>query len=456
MNSLVRDMMVPVTASLRDATRAIERGLTNTAFVVDDAGRLVGLVTDGDVRRAVLKDLSLDISVRTVMNTNPMTVSGGWDPAELYRTMLARHILCVPILEADRTVVDFIHLPALAETVEAAGGAAPEVLQERRVLVIGGAGYIGSALVRELLAHGHPVRVFDSLMYGEASLAGLEGRAGFELIRGDTRNVEEIAAAIKGVSAVVHLGEIVGDPACQLNPDFTIDVNYLATRRIAEACRHMKIARFVFISSCSVYGAGDGLLDEKSPLAPVSLYAKCKIEAERALLSMVGDGFHPTIFRLATVFGLSYRPRFDLVVNLLAARAVARGKIKIIGGAQWRPFVHVRDVGDVILQALGTPVDAIGGQIFNVGDDALNFQIRDLADFIRRAIPDVAIETENGSNDARDYRVSFAKLRGALGPRRWRTIDEGIAEIKAAIEGGQVADYAERQYSNYLNFVGPE
>jgi nucleoside-diphosphate-sugar epimerase len=330
------------------------------------------------------------------------------------------------------------------------------VLQERRVLVIGGAGYIGSALVRELLAHGYPVRVFDSLMYGEASLASLEGRPGFELIRGDTRNVEEISTALKGMSAVVHLGEIVGDPACQLNPDFTIDVNYLATRRIAEACRHMKIARFIFISSCSVYGAGDGLLDERSPLAPVSLYAKCKIEAERALLSMVGDGFHPTIFRLATVFGLSYRPRFDLVVNLLAARAVARGAIKIIGGTQWRPFVHVRDVGDVILQALGTPVDTVGGQIFNVGDDALNFQIRDLADFIRRAVPDVAIETEYGSNDARDYRVSFAKLRGALGSRRWRTIDEGIAEIKAAIEGGQVADYAERQYSNYLNFVGPE
>ena len=152
MNPAVRDMMVPVGASLREATRAIERGLTNTAFVVDGDGHLVGLVTDGDVRRAVLKDISLDVSVRTVMNTSPMTVSVTWDPAELYRTMLARHILCVPILEADRTVVDFIHLPALAETVEAAGGAAPEVLQERRVLVIGGAGYIGSALVRELLA----------------------------------------------------------------------------------------------------------------------------------------------------------------------------------------------------------------------------------------------------------------------------------------------------------------
>ena len=222
------------------------------------------------------------------------------------------------------------------------------------VLVVGGAGYIGSILTRRLLGDGHRVRVLDALLYGGDAVAPLLANPDFELRLGDTRDPAAVDSALDGIDVVVHLGGLVGDPACGLDAVVTREINGEGTLRLASAAAERGIRRFVYPSSCSVYGASDDVVDEESEPKPVSLYAELKMEAERALLAMDRTNFEPVILRLATVFGLS-RPRFDLVVNLLSAQAAMEGSIVVQGGRQWRPFVHVSDVADVLAACVTAP-----------------------------------------------------------------------------------------------------
>jgi nucleoside-diphosphate-sugar epimerase len=318
----------------------------------------------------------------------------------------------------------------------------------RAVLVVGGAGYIGSVLVRDLLESGWRVRVLDRLLYGEDSLSDLYGREDFELIQGDFRNVEAVVRAVQGMGSIVHLGAVVGDPACALNGDFTFEVNLAATRMIAEAGKGYGIRRFLFASSCSVYGASDDLLDERSPLAPLSLYARTKIESERLLLSLASGDFSPTVLRFATVCGLSYRPRFDLVVNLLAAQAALEKEITIYGGQQWRPFIHVDDVSRATMRFLEAPVDTVGGDVFNVGAEEDNLRLIELGELIKRLVPEVGVFVKESDEDPRNYRVSFEKMENRLGFTTEKGVDDAAREIVRAVQKGQITDYRRPEYSN--------
>ncbi|MDP9340576.1 MAG: NAD(P)-dependent oxidoreductase [Actinomycetota bacterium] len=320
----------------------------------------------------------------------------------------------------------------------------------RHVLVIGGAGYVGSVLVRKLLDRGHTVTVMDALMYGDHGIRDLYGRPTFRVVEGDLRNVESVVRATNGADAVVHLGALVGDPACALDEKLTMEINLLATRTVAEVARGLAVKRLVFASTCGVYGADDGLLDEESPLNPVSLYSRTKMESERMVLSMSGPDFAPVVLRFGTFYGASPRPRFDLVVNLLVARAVAEGEITIFGGDQWRPFVHVDDGAEAILRCLDVPSDLVRGKVFNVGSDDQNHTLAQIAQTIVELVPGVRIIFEGGRGAAEaNYRVSFARIRSQLGFLPHRSLAEGLAEIKEAIEQGVVTDYAEERYSNY-------
>jgi nucleoside-diphosphate-sugar epimerase len=186
------------------------------------------------------------------------------------------------------------------------------------VLVTGGAGYIGSALVSMLLDAGKRVRVLDALVYGKRALADVADHPGLELIEGDFRSVDVVVQAMEGMDAVIHLGAIVGDAACSLDRDLTIDVNLKSTQNIAHVAKALGVPRMIFASTCSVYGARDEMLSETSEASPVSLYGRTKLAAERGLIEMSAAPFEPTIVRFATMYGLSGRSRFDLVVNLLA------------------------------------------------------------------------------------------------------------------------------------------
>lgn len=319
-----------------------------------------------------------------------------------------------------------------------------------RVLVIGGAGYIGSVMIRKLLQKGFKVRVLDSLLYGEQSISELYSNPYFELIVGDFRHVDTVVRAARGVDAIIHLGGIVGDPACQLDPDFAIEVNFAATRMIKDVCSGFGIKRFIFASTCSVYGADDDILNEASALNPLGVYARSKVDSERILLEGSNGGLSPTVFRMATVFGFSYRPRFDLVINLFTARAAAGENIVIFGGRQWRPFIHVDDVARAFIKCLESPLEKVGRQVFNVGDDNLNSQIYDIGNMISDMLPGTEIEHQKDMTDKRNYRVSFDKIRSTLNFTCDRTIQDGVAEIKDAIQGGLINNYRDARFSNGL------
>jgi nucleoside-diphosphate-sugar epimerase len=318
-----------------------------------------------------------------------------------------------------------------------------------RVLLVGGAGFVGSVLARRLLNSGRGVTVLDALVYGDEGIRGLYEHPAFEVIRADLRDTEIIAEACRQAGALVHLGGLVGDPACALDEELTLEINLTATRTIAEAASEAGVRRFVFASSCAVYGANDGLLHEGSQTDPVSVYARTKVDSEAALQSLAADGWSPVILRFATFYGLSPRPRFDLAVNLLAAKAFTDGEITIFGGDQWRPFVHVEDGAAAIISALEAPDDDVSGAIFNVGSDEQNHTFRQIAEMIRQHVPGVRVQFEAGADHEANYRVSFGKIRDRLAFRPTRTVDLGIAEIGNALRTGRIDDYSEVKYSNH-------
>jgi nucleoside-diphosphate-sugar epimerase len=317
----------------------------------------------------------------------------------------------------------------------------------RTVLVVGGAGYIGAVVVRRLLQKGYRVRVLDRLVYGDAALREILGHRRLEFLQGDCRNIHDVVNAMAGVGSVIHLAAIVGDPACEQDHKTALETNYAATRMMIEVAKGEHVRRFIFASSCSVYGASDEVMDEESIARPISLYAETKVDSEKALLAASSDGFHPTILRFSTIFGLAPRPRFDLVVNLLAARAIQERTITIFNGEQWRPFLHVADAAEAVIQSLQAAPEVVGGQIFNVGDDQMNYSLAGVGTLIQSIFPGTAVENVENT-DRRSYRVSFEKIKRILRFRCTRSIEDGLAEIKAAFERRQITDYRDPYYSN--------
>jgi nucleoside-diphosphate-sugar epimerase len=331
---------------------------------------------------------------------------------------------------------------------DATGARSPSLPgQDAPVLIAGGAGYIGSILCRQLLARGYRVRVLDKMVYGDSPIRELLRHDRFELLTGDCRSIQSVVSAVKGVNAIIHLAAIVGDPACEQDRQTALEVNYAATRMLTEIARGNGVARLIFASSCSVYGATGEVMDELSVVRPISLYAQTKVDSEHALLAAASASFHPTVLRLATVFGHSHRPRFDLVVNLLAAKAHRDGVITIFNGRQWRPFIHARDVARGIIQVLEAPVAVVSGEVFNLGDARLNCTLGDLGETIRAAFPHTRVEHIDNA-DRRNYCVSFDKIRQRLGFECGVTIEEGIAELRLALETGAVGDFTSEAYHN--------
>ena len=337
---------------------------------------------------------------------------------------------------------------ALIESAESSEcGAASVGAGERVVLVVGGAGYIGSALVRKLLDAGRKVRVLDKLVYGDGPLQGVLGHPNLELKVGDCRNIQDVVGAVRGADAVIHLAAIVGDPACEQDHKTALEINYAATRMLIEVAKGHGVSRLIFASSCSVYGATDITMDENSAVHPISLYGQTKVDSELALLAAQTTTFHPTILRLATVFGLSYRPRFDLVVNLLTAKAYKEALITIFNGQQWRPFIHVKDVAAGFVKVLESPIERVSGEIFNLGDDRLNCTLTEVAEKILSFFPGTRVDHIENS-DRRNYRVSFEKIRSRLGFRCSLDLNVGIQQIVTAFERGEITDYTDIQYNN--------
>ncbi|RPI25752.1 MAG: NAD-dependent epimerase/dehydratase family protein [Chloroflexota bacterium] len=324
----------------------------------------------------------------------------------------------------------------------------PEDRKIQTVLVIGGAGYIGSALLPKLLEKGYKVKLLDLLLYGTEPIQEFINHPRLSVIQADFRQIDKVVEATLDVDAVIHLGAIVGDPACALDENLTIEINLMATRMIAEVAKGSGVGRFIFASTCSVYGASEEKLDERSALNPVSLYARSKIASEKVLLNMADERFAPVILRFGTIYGLSGRTRFDLVVNLLTAKAVVDRQITIFGGDQWRPFLHVDDAGLAILQVLEAPLPLVRNQILNVGSNEQNYTIRQIGEIIHTVVPDAEMVDASTDLDKRNYWVNFHKIRSMLSfEPRW-TVEQGVQQVIEAFRSGEVLDYKDARYSN--------
>lgn len=320
------------------------------------------------------------------------------------------------------------------------------------VLVTGGAGYIGSVLVRMLIARGYHVRVLDKLVAGGESLLELVGHERFEFHRGDIRDADTVASAVEGCFAVAHLAAIVGDPACRANPDLARSTNLDGSRLLLDAAQRAGVSRFVFASTCSNYGKmsnPNAYVDETSPLAPVSLYAETKVAFEREVLGCCGrDGFAGTCLRFATVYGVSPRLRFDLTVNEFTRELALGRELVIFGEHFWRPYCHVRDLASSVISVLEAKPARVAGQVFNVGDTAENYTKKMIAEALLQVIPDGKIRYVRRTEDPRDYRVSFEKIRRELGFQITRRVPDGIAEILRLLRSGLLSDPDSPRYSN--------
>jgi len=262
--------------------------------------------------------------------------------------------------------------------------------------------------------------------------------------------------AVKDVDCVVFLAEIVGDPSCAAKPEDALKTNYLAVSSLANLCSYININRFVYTSSCSVYGTQDGqeqLLTESSPLNPVSHYARIKTMSEKALFSQLNYFFSPTILRLATVCGPSYRNRFDLVVNTFARNAYFSGEIKINGGDQWRPNIHVDDVSKAIVKIIEAPISKVEKQIFNLCNETQNFTINELGKKTKSIFPNCKIIISNRNFDKRDYKVSSQKIKKVLDFTATKTVEDVLNEFKEIFENKKISQAYQKKYSNFETLV---
>lgn len=309
-----------------------------------------------------------------------------------------------------------------------------------RIVVTGAAGYIGAATVARLLDAGHSVTGLDCLRFGGAAVLGsyLTGR--FTLVRGDIRDRGLVARVLRDADAVIHLAAIVGDPACAAEPGLARTVNLDAAIAVHEAARMSGVGRFVFASTCSIYGHCGQPADENAPLHPLSLYAQTKAGAEARLLAAPAAGMATTVLRFATVYGLAPRMRFDLVVNTFVAHAVTTGRVQVFTPAAWRPLVHVADVAGAIASVIQVPAAAISQQVFNVGS-ADNWQLADVARLVAEICgPGIRIDITPADGDRRDYRISTGKL-AAAGWTASRSLRGGIGELAAALSAGVLDDH---------------
>ena len=330
-------------------------------------------------------------------------------------------------------------------------------MMDKHVLITGGAGYIGSLLTSELLRQNYRVTLLDSLLFGGESILPFMSHPNFHFIKSDVTEHRAIRDAVKKdwgkPDAVIHLAGIVGFPACQaVGKQVAWKYNFDATKLVFEQSTDLGVERFVFASTYSNYGLSeDGKpVTEETPLNPQSLYAETKIAGEEYLLSQKDSPCAPLLFRFATLYGLSPRTRFDLIVNQFVLEAFTKRQLIIYQRGYSRSFVHIRDVVRGVIMGLEAEQSKIRGQVFNLGTDKGNYSKNDIVGFVLKRMPETVVEYKDLTfgGDMRDITVSFEKIRRVLGFETTLTVDDGVREVLFALKSGLIRNPTDDRYRN--------
>ena len=329
--------------------------------------------------------------------------------------------------------------------------------RERHILVVGGAGYIGSVLVRILLTRGYRVRVLDKLIYQQGSaLYDLFEMPRFSFVKGDFCDAQIAIASLDGITDIVLLAALVGDPICRQNPELARRINQQGVIDfIDQVVAHHRINKFVFTSTCSNYGlrTNDDYATEKDALNPQSLYAETKVFVERYVLDNLDSNvFCATILRLATAYGMSSRMRFDLTISEFTKDVAMGKKLVVFDENTWRPYCHVADISNAILKVIESPRAKVHGEVFNVGSNHENYTKKMIVDLILSLVPSGQSQYTQGGSDPRDYRVSFSKITSVLGFKNAHSVAGYIPRLVKAIDSGLFCDVEARRnlFGNYV------
>jgi nucleoside-diphosphate-sugar epimerase len=325
----------------------------------------------------------------------------------------------------------------------------------KNILVTGGAGYVGSGLLRELLTNGYQVTCVDNLLFGGESVLDIFHNKNFTFLNcdiNDTDNLDQIFLK-NNFHAVIHLAAIVGDPACKLYSDIAYKTNWVSSKWLFERSKKAGVSKFIFASTCSNYGKMDdpeAYVNENSKLAPISLYAELKVRFENYMLNSCDKDkdFSPTSLRFSTVYGLSPRMRFDLTVNEFTKDLALGKELEVFGEQFWRPYCHVKDFSNAFITILNSPNEKVAYNVFNVGDTNENYTKRMLINEIQKVLPDAKIKYVVKVDDPRDYRVNCDKIKKELGFKITMTVPDGIKEIKRVIQEKLIQDPENQKYYN--------
>ena len=427
--------------------------------VIDKKKKLIGVISTGDLRKAILAGYNLNDKIKEIYNRKVTYVyeeeleKKKLNKSNFHSGSLGDTNFYVPILNNINEVKDIISVERVLGALE------NKKLKKNKkslpkVLIVGGAGFIGTVLASKLLKKNYHVTILDKLIYDHKIIQkNFKNKKNFNFILGDVCDLNIQIKAIKEIDVVVYLAEIVGDPACSAKPEDALKTNYLSVLSFAHLCSHLAIDKFIYTSSCSVYGLdkNNKLLSEKSNLNPVSHYARIKIMSEKALLSSASNYFKPTIVRLGTVFGPSIRMRFDLVVNTMSKFAYFNNKIDVNGGDQWRPNIHVQDVADGIISIIKSKKKNVENQIFNLSNDKLNLRIIEIAKKVKNTFKNADLNVKKTSIDPRNYKVTSKKMKNKTGFVAKKSIEDALKEIKDMFRFKKIKNPDNKIYNNLLS-----
>lgn len=307
-----------------------------------------------------------------------------------------------------------------------------------KILVTGGAGYVGSVVIPQLIAEGHFIKCLDRFFFGSEYLSGKKFAGKVELIRDDIRWFD--SKILEGIDAVIDMAALSNDPVGELDPIKTYEINHLGRARVANLSKNAGVKQYILASSASVYGQQNNIVNEHSEVNPITDYSKANRKAELDVLPMNDDSFNVTVLRFSSVYGISPRMRFDLAVNSFALELYKTGKISVKGKSNKRPFLHILDAARAYALVLNSPKEKIAGQIFNVGSDKQNYEIGNLAKEVGDSIgKKYELETKDTA-DHRSYVASFKKIKEKLGFDTKYTVADGSKEIYQSLESGELVE----------------